>query len=41
MKRMYALPGRYEQTKAESDLTEILMNGGNPSALLNVEGDSK
>lgn len=41
MKRMYALPERYEQTKAESDLTEILMNGGNPSALLNVEGDSK
>jgi putative phage gp15 protein len=41
MKRMYALPGRYEQTKAESDLTEILMKGGNPSALLNVEGDSK
>nr|DAT42858.1 MAG TPA: hypothetical protein [Caudoviricetes sp.] len=41
MKRMYALPGRYEQTKAESDLTEILMNGGNPSALLNGEGDSK
>lgn len=41
MKRMYALPERYEQTKAESDLTEILMNGGDPSALLNVEGDSK
>lgn len=41
MKRMYALPERYEQTKAESDLTEILMNGGNPSALLNGEGDSK
>lgn len=41
MKRIYALPDRYELTKAESDLTEILMKGGNPSALLNDEGDSK
>lgn len=41
MKRMYALPERYEKTKAESDLTEILMKGGNPSALLDNEGDSK
>ena len=41
MKRLYALPARHEQTKAESDLTEILMNGGNPSALLTEGGDSK
>lgn len=41
MKRIYALPDRYELTKAESDLTEILMNGGNPSALLNDEENSK
>jgi hypothetical protein len=41
MKRIYALPERYEKTKAESDLTEILMKGGNPSALLDNEGDSK
>jgi hypothetical protein len=37
MKRLYALPERYEQTKAESDLTEVLMKGGNPSALLAKE----
>lgn len=35
MKRIYALPEDPEQKQAESDLTEILMNGGNPSALLN------
>ena len=40
MKRIYALPDDPEQKKAESDLTEILMNGGNPSALLN-QGDGK
>lgn len=40
MKRIYALPEDPEQKRAESDLTEILMNGGNPSALLN-QGDSK
>lgn len=34
MKRLYALPDRYELTKAESDLTELLMNGGNPAAIL-------
>nr|DAE76692.1 MAG TPA: hypothetical protein [Caudoviricetes sp.] len=40
MKRIYALPEDPGQKQAESDLTEILMNGGNPSALLN-QGDSK
>lgn len=40
MKRIYALPDDPEQKRAESDLTEILMNGGNPSALLN-QGDGK
>lgn len=40
MKRIYALPEDLEQKRAESDLTEILMNGGNPSALLK-QGDGK
>lgn len=40
MKRIYALPEDPEQKQAESDLTEILMNGGNPSALLN-QGEGK
>lgn len=40
MKRLYALPDT-ERTKFESDLTEILMNGGNPAALIEQKENSK
>lgn len=34
MKKLYALPQKAERQQLESDLTAILLNGGNPSALL-------
>lgn len=37
LKELYALPQDKEQADLESDLTELLMNGGNASRLLNEE----
>lgn len=35
MKRIYALPQSADRQQLESDLNDLLMNGGNPAALLN------
>ena len=35
MKRVYALPQSADRQQLESDLNKLLMNGGNPAALLN------
>ena len=35
MKRIYALPQSADRQQLESDLNNLLMNGGNPAALLN------
>lgn len=35
MKRLYRLPASEDRQQLESDLSDLLMNGGNPSALLN------
>ena len=34
MKKLYALPASKDRQQLESDLTQLLMNGGNPSALM-------
>lgn len=34
MKKLYALPESKDRQRLESDLTQLLMNGGNPSALM-------
>lgn len=34
MKKLHALPASKDRQQLESDLTHLLMNGGNPSALL-------
>ena len=34
MKRLYALPQSEDRQQLESDLSTLLMNGGNPAALL-------
>lgn len=34
MKRLHALPASKDRQQLESDLTQLLMNGGNPSALM-------
>ena len=39
MKRQYALPESKDVQQLESDLSALLINGGNPAALL--RGDSK
>lgn len=35
LKRIYALPASADRQQLESDLNKLLMNGGNPAALLN------
>lgn len=37
LKRIYALPASADRQQLESDLNNLLMNGGNPAALLNSE----
>lgn len=37
LKRVYALPQSTDRQQLESDLNNLLMNGGNPAALLNSE----
>lgn len=37
LKRVYALPQSADRQQLESDLNNLLMNGGNPAALLNSE----
>lgn len=37
LKRIYALPASADRQQLESDLNRLLMNGGNPAALLNSE----
>jgi hypothetical protein len=37
LKRIYALPQSADRQQLESDLNNLLMNGGNPAALLNSE----
>ena len=34
MKRLYALPQAQDRQQLESDLSSLLMSGGNPAALL-------